>query len=77
MCDKLTYAPDFLVNAGGLINVAAEYYGPYNRERAHSDAEKIYDITLQILRMAVDESMTSHDAAIKIAEKRILENRED
>jgi len=74
---SITYAPDFLVNAGGLINVAAEYYGPYNRERAHSDAEKIYDITLQILRMAVDESMTSHDAAIKIAEKRILENRKD
>jgi len=70
---SITYAPDFLVNAGGLINVGAEYYGPYNRERAHSDAEKIYDITLEILRMAADESMTSQEAAIKIAEKRIAE----
>jgi len=68
---SITYAPDFLVNAGGLINVCAEYYGPYDREKAHSDAEKIYDTTLEILKMAADESITSHEAAIKIAEKRI------
>ena len=67
----IAYAPDFLVNAGGLINVGAEYYGPYNREKAHRDAEKIYDTTLNILKMAADESITSQEAAIKIAEKRI------
>lgn len=67
----IAYAPDFLVNAGGLINVGAEYYGPYNREKAHLDAEKIYDTTLRILKMAADESITSQEAAIKIAEQRI------
>ena len=67
----IAYAPDFLVNAGGLINVGAEYYGPYNREKAHRDAEKIYDTTLNILKMAADESITSQEAAIKIAEERI------
>ena len=67
----ITYAPDFLVNAGGLINVAAEYYGPYNSEKAHSDAEKIYDTTLDILKMASDESISTQEAAIKIAEQRI------
>jgi leucine dehydrogenase len=67
----ITYAPDFLVNAGGLINVGAEYYGPYNREKAHRDAEKIYDTTLNILNMAADESITSQEAAIRIAEERI------
>ena len=67
----IAYAPDFLVNAGGLINVGAEYYGPYNREKAHLDAEKIYDTTLNILKMAADESITSQEAAIKIAEARI------
>jgi leucine dehydrogenase len=72
LIDKgITYAPDFLINAGGLINVGAEYYGPYNREKAHSDAEKIYDTTLDILKMATDESITTQEAAIKIAEKRI------
>jgi leucine dehydrogenase len=67
----ITYAPDFLVNAGGLINVGAEYYGPYNREKAHLDAEKIYDTTLNILKMAAAESITSQEAAIKLAEERI------
>jgi leucine dehydrogenase len=67
----ITYAPDFLINAGGLINVGAEYYGPYNREKAHLDAEKIYDTTLDILKMANDESISTQEAAIMIAEKRI------
>lgn len=72
LIDKgIAYAPDFLINAGGLINVGAEYYGPYNREKAHKDAEKIYDTTLDILKMASEESITSQEAAIKIAEKRI------
>ena len=67
----ITYAPDFLINAGGLINVGAEYYGPFNREKAHLDAEKIYDTTLDILNMATEESISTQEAAIKIAEKRI------
>ena len=67
----ITYAPDFLINAGGLINVSAEYYGPYNRDKAYSDAEKIYDTTLRILAMAKDESISTQEAAIKIAEQRI------
>lgn len=72
LIDKgITYAPDFLINAGGLINVGAEYYGPYNSKKAHSDAEKIYDTTLDILKMASEESISTQEAAIKIAEKRI------
>ena len=72
LVDKgIAYAPDFLVNAGGLINVGAEYYGPYNRDRAHKDAEKIYDTTLDILKMAAEESITTQEAAMKIAENRI------
>lgn len=68
---EITYAPDFLVNAGGLINVGAEYYGPYNSDKAHSDAEKIYDTTLEILKMASDEGISTQEAAIKIADQRI------
>ncbi len=72
LIDKgIAYAPDFLVNAGGLINVGAEYYGPYNRDRAHKDAEKIYDTTLDILHMAAAESISTQEAAMKIAENRI------
>jgi leucine dehydrogenase len=67
----ITYAPDFLVNAGGLINVSAEYYGPYNRERSYSDAEKIYDACLNIYDLAEKEGISTQEAAIKIAKQRI------
>ncbi len=67
----ITYAPDFLINAGGLINVGAEYYGPYNSDKAHADAEKIYDTTLEILNMASEEGINTQEAAMKIAERRI------
>lgn len=67
----ITYTPDFLLNAGGLINVSAEYYGPYNRERSYKDAEKIYDACLGILNLAEKESISTQEAAIMLAKQRI------
>ncbi len=72
LMDKgITYAPDFLINAGGLINVYEEYLGSYNRERTYETAEKIYDTCLDILKVADEESISSQEAAIRLAEKRI------
>jgi leucine dehydrogenase len=68
---SITYAPDFLINAGGLINVYNEYLGNYNRKRAFEQAEKIYDTCLHILTVADREKISSQEAAIKLAEKRI------
>jgi leucine dehydrogenase len=62
---SITYAPDFLINAGGLINVYNEYLGNYNRKRVYEQAEKIYDTCLSILNLA------EREAAIKLSEKRI------
>lgn len=69
----IMYAPDFLINAGGLINVYEEYLGNYNRERAYGMAEKIYDTLLDILQVADLQGITSHEAARQLAEKRIAE----
>jgi leucine dehydrogenase len=66
----ILYAPDFLVNAGGLINVYSEYTG-YNRERAMSQAEEIYNTTYNIYRLSEDEGINTQLSAIKLAEKRI------
>ena len=44
----IAYAPDFVINAGGLINVYNEYLGEYNRNRAYAHAEKISDYILKI-----------------------------
>jgi leucine dehydrogenase len=70
---RIAYAPDFLINAGGLINVYNEYLGNYNRDRVYSHAEKIYDTCLNILNLAEREKISSQEAAIQLAEKRISE----
>jgi len=74
LLDKsIAYAPDFLINAGGLINVYNEYLGNYNQKRALEQAEKIYTTNLNILNLAENEKISSQEAAIKLAEKRIAE----
>lgn len=70
---NIAYAPDFLINAGGLINVYSEYTGNYNRTRAYQQAEKIYDTCMSILNLAEKEKITSQAAAIQLAENRIGE----
>ncbi len=66
----ILYAPDFVVNAGGIINVYYELEG-YNRERALAHAENIYSTTLEIFRIAKAENLPTYAAANRIAEKRI------
>lgn len=66
----ITYAPDFLINAGGLINVYQEYIG-YNRETAFRNTEHIYDVTLNILKTAADSKIHTQLAATQLAEKRV------
>lgn len=69
----ITYAPDFLINAGGLINVYNEYLGNYKRERVYQHTERIYNTCLNILNLAEREKVTSQEAATQLAEKRIAE----
>jgi leucine dehydrogenase len=66
----ITYAPDFLINAGGLINVYQEHVG-YNRETAYRKAEHIYDVTLEILKISASQNVHTQKAAMDLAEKRI------
>jgi leucine dehydrogenase len=70
---SITFAPDFLINAGGLMNVYHEFLGNYSRKRVMEQAEKIYDTCLNILAFAEREKMSSQEAAIRLAEKRISE----
>ncbi|HEX8514786.1 MAG TPA: Glu/Leu/Phe/Val dehydrogenase dimerization domain-containing protein [Bacteroidia bacterium] len=66
----ILYAPDFVVNAGGIINVFYELEG-YNRERAMSHAEKIYDTTLNIFKLSKEQNIPTYMAANRLAEKRL------
>ncbi|MES2139657.1 MAG: Glu/Leu/Phe/Val dehydrogenase dimerization domain-containing protein [Bacteroidota bacterium] len=68
----ILYAPDFVVNAGGIINVYYELEG-YNRERALAHAEKIYQTTLNIFKVAKEQNIPTYMAANRLAEKRIAD----
>ncbi|MGB0431101.1 MAG: Glu/Leu/Phe/Val family dehydrogenase [Bacteroidia bacterium] len=68
----ILYAPDFLINAGGLINVYTEWNG-YNRDIAMSTTDNIYDSTLAIYKTASDNNSTTLEASKHLAEKRIAD----
>jgi leucine dehydrogenase len=66
----IVYAPDYVANAGGLINVNAEIEG-WSLDQSHKKAGEIYDSTLQILKIARDEGIPSYRAADRLAEERV------
>ncbi|MFR9777270.1 Glu/Leu/Phe/Val family dehydrogenase [Micromonospora sp. MS34] len=68
----ILYAPDYVVNAGGVIQVADEIEG-FNFERAKLRATRIYDTTREILRLADDEGVPPAVAADRLAERRMAE----
>jgi len=67
---SILYCPDFLVNAGGVIQVADELQG-FSFERAKARATGIHDATLDVLRTAEAEGITPSDAAERLAERRM------
>jgi valine dehydrogenase (NAD+) len=68
----ILYTPDYVVNAGGVIQVADEIEG-FNFERAKLRATGIFETTRQILRLAADEGVSPAVAADRLAEKRMRE----
>ena len=69
---EILYAPDFVVNAGGLINVYDELLG-YNKLRAVHRVDAIFDATLGILEKARSDGVNPNTAAVELAETRIQE----
>lgn len=66
----IIYAPDFLINAGGLINVYSEIKG-FSRQDSMKSTKNIYNTTLEILNRAEKDGITTNQAAISIAENRL------
>ncbi|GAB5400393.1 MAG: Glu/Leu/Phe/Val dehydrogenase [Aureisphaera sp.] len=66
----IVYAPDFLINAGGIINVYAELEN-YGKQEIMRKTENIYNTTLEILSSAETNNITTHEAAFHIAQSRI------
>lgn len=70
----IIYAPDFLINAGGLINVYSEIKN-FDRKEALRRTEEIYNVTLEILNFAEKNGIPTAQAALEIAQKRIDDHR--
>ena len=68
---NIIYAPDFLINAGGLINVYSELKG-FSKEDVIEKTEKIFDTTIAILKKSESENISSQKAALKIAKDRVF-----
>jgi len=66
----ILYAPDYVINSGGLINVYNELEG-YNRERALKQASGIYDIVKKVIEISKRDNVPTEEASRKIAEERI------
>ena len=72
----ILYAPDFLINAGGIINVYAEIVG-YDTAEALRRTENIYNTTLEIFDFAKKNNMTTYQAALNLAQNRIDERKKE
>ena len=66
----ILYAPDYLVNAGGVIQVEDERHG-FSFARAQSKASSIYDVALRVFRAAADEGVSPAVSADRLAEERM------
>jgi leucine dehydrogenase len=66
----ILYAPDFVANAGGVINVYSEIAG-WSSQRALRKADEIYDTTLGVFEIAREQKIPTHLAADRLAERRL------
>jgi leucine dehydrogenase len=70
IAQNITYAPDYVINAGGLMSVYAELKG-HPHQKAMDDAHGIFDTVKAVLNKAQSEGRTTIDASNRIAEERI------
>lgn len=66
----ILYAPDYVINAGGLINVYSEL-ADWSTDRSKRKAGEIYQTLLEVFELAREEKLTTAEAADRIAERRI------
>ncbi|MBC61862.1 MAG: leucine dehydrogenase [Zetaproteobacteria bacterium] len=73
---NILFAPDYVINAGGLINVANEL-GGYNKDKATKDTIKIYETLQSIFATAEKKSLLPFEASNLLAEKIITEKKKE
>lgn len=68
----ILYAPDFVINAGGLINVSIEIEQEgYNPTKAQAKVDKLYDQLIRLYEISEQNNCSTHQAAVALADYRI------
>ena len=67
----ILYAPDYIINAGGIINVSAEIGSEYNVDRAKERTERIYEIIGRVIQMSRDEDIPTSQGADRMVKQRL------
>jgi len=71
----ITYVPDFIANAGGIINIAASD-GGYSHEKAIAMIDRIHSTVARIITTAVELDIDTHTAAVLVADERIAKAKQ-
>lgn len=71
----ILYAPDYIINAGGIINVSCEIGTTYSEKRARQKTEEIYYTTQRVIRESRMEGINTMLAANRLAEEKLRSNR--
>lgn len=66
----ILYAPDYVANAGGLMNVFVELEG-YSSERAYEKTTQVYENMMQVFQIAKEKNISTNLAADQLAERRL------
>jgi leucine dehydrogenase len=66
----ILYAPDYVANAGGVINVYSEIAG-WDAQRSLRKADEIYETVLSVFEIAKQDRLPSYQAADRVAERRV------
>ncbi len=72
----IIYAPDYVINAGGVINIAPEIKGQVNHEWVNKKIKKLEDTVGEIVDQAMKNNRSTNDVADEIATRRILDMRD-
>ena len=68
---NILYAPDYIINAGGVINVYYEVIDEYVRESVTAKVKNIYNTLLDVYKIADEENIPTHIASARFSERRI------
>ncbi len=73
----ILYAPDYIINAGGVINISMEFGRQYSKDDAQIKTAEIYRTMKLIIQRATEEGLSTAEAANRFAEQRIEKEGQD